>query len=208
MTSRRPSILSAETKASRPLRQDHLWPGLLARPPTGRGRRALRDRYRPIDSGLRGWLGPHGFNERPMDPSSELPLPLTDQELPTLLDDLEQRGLLDDTDRPRMGEFGRTPRQQARGRDHWPQFYTILMAGGGIKRGFVHGASDKIGAYPDQGCAARGHLRTFYELLGIDPETEIAASWAGRSRFEGRRSRGDGVALYGFWLKAGATERA
>jgi uncharacterized protein (DUF1501 family) len=92
-----------------------------------------------------------------------------------LLEDLEERGLLDETLVIWMGEFGRTPRiNKLAGRDHWPQCYSVLLAGGGIKRGHVHGASDKIGAYPDQGLVRIEDISaTFYELLGIDPEIEI-----------------------------------
>ena len=76
-------------------------------------------------------------------------LPITDQTVPALLQDLEQRGLLDETLVVWMGEFGRTPKINSQtSRDHWPQCYTTLLAGGGVKRGFVYGASDKNGAYP------------------------------------------------------------
>ncbi len=122
-----------------------------------------------------GW-DTHGFNDKPMDPVlKNYLLPITDQTLPTLLEDLEDRGMLDDTLVLWMGEFGRTPRiNKLAGRDHWPQCYSLLMAGGGIKRGYVHGASDRIGAYPDQGlCRPEDISATMYHLLGINPETEI-----------------------------------
>src|SRR5262249_17937737 len=92
-----------------------------------------------------------------------------------LLEDLDQRGLLNDTLVLWMGEFGRTPRiNSLAGRDHWPQCYTILMAGGGIKRGTVYGASDKTGAYPAHRMVRIEDISaTFYGLLGIDPETEV-----------------------------------
>jgi uncharacterized protein (DUF1501 family) len=72
-------------------------------------------------------------------------------------------------------EFGRTPKiNSMAGRDHWPQCYTALLAGGGVKRGHVHGASDKIGAYPLQDPVRPDDLAaTMFELLGIDPATEI-----------------------------------
>ena len=69
--------------------------------------------------------------------------------LPALLEDLDGRGLLDSTLVVWMGEFGRTPRiNDKAGRDHWPRCYTALLAGGGVKRGFAYGASDRHGAYP------------------------------------------------------------
>src|SRR5205823_5931658 len=76
-------------------------------------------------------------------------LPSADQGLSALLDDLDQRGLLDTTLVIALGEFGRTPRiNKDGGRDHWPDCYTVLLAGGGVEGGAVYGASDRIGAYP------------------------------------------------------------
>ena len=74
-----------------------------------------------------------------------------------------------------MGEFGRTPKiNPAGGRDHWPQCWTVSMAGGGIKGGQVVGASDEIGAYPqdrpDPGRRDRGHR---LHGLGIKLDTEL-----------------------------------
>jgi uncharacterized protein (DUF1501 family) len=102
-------------------------------------------------------------------------LPLTDQTLPTLLDDLDARGLLDTTLVVWMGEFGRTPRiNNLAGRDHWPQCYTALLAGGGIQRGCVYGSSDKIGAFPATAPVRPEDLSaTMFHLLGIDPKSEV-----------------------------------
>ncbi len=66
-----------------------------------------------------------------------------------LLDDLSERGLLDETLVIWMGDFGRTPKINGdAGRDHWPQCYSAVLAGGGIRGGQVIGASDKSGAVP------------------------------------------------------------
>jgi hypothetical protein len=122
-----------------------------------------------------GW-DTHGFNNKPMVPVlKNYLLPITDQVLPTLLDDLDQRGLLDETLVVWMGEFGRTPKiNQNAGRDHWPQCYTALLAGGGVKRGFVFGSSDKSGAYPASDAVKPDDLAaTMFYLLGIDPHTEV-----------------------------------
>ena len=102
-------------------------------------------------------------------------LPHTDQTLPTLLDDLDDRGLLDETLVVWVGEFGRTPKiNNMAGRDHWPQCYTALLAGGGVKRGHVHGASDKTGAYPASDSTRPEDLSaTMFHLLGVDPKTEV-----------------------------------
>ncbi len=122
-----------------------------------------------------GW-DTHGFNNTRMYPIVEkYHLPITEQTLPTLLNDLETRGLLDTTLVVWMGEFGRTPRiNDNASRDHWPQCYTALLAGAGIKRGFVYGASDKNGAYPSENPVRPDDLAaTIYHLLGIDPHTEV-----------------------------------
>jgi hypothetical protein len=124
----------------------------------------------------RGGWDTHGFNNTHMYPIVEkYHLPITDQTLPTFLLDLDSRGLLDETLVVWMGEFGRTPRINSQtSRDHWPQCYTTLLAGGGVKRGFVYGASDKNGAYPAKDPVRPDDLAaTMYYLLGIDPETEV-----------------------------------
>jgi len=122
-----------------------------------------------------GW-DTHGFNNTRMYPIVEkYHLPITEQTLPTLLIDLEERGLLKDTLVVWMGEFGRTPKiNENASRDHWPQCYTALLAGGGVKRGFVYGASDKTASYPAENPVRPDDIAaTIYYLLGIDPATEV-----------------------------------
>jgi hypothetical protein len=122
-----------------------------------------------------GW-DTHGFNNNPMYPVlNNYLLPITDQTLPALLEDLDSRGLLEDTLVAWMGEFGRSPRiNNIAGRDHWPQCYTALLAGGGVKRGFVYGSSDRLGAYPSTNAVRPEDLTaTLYHLLGIDTHTEV-----------------------------------
>jgi len=124
-----------------------------------------------------GW-DTHGFNNTRMYPIIEkYHLPLTDRTLPTFLDDLDAHGLLDTTLVVWMGEFGRTPKiNENASRDHWPQCYTTLLAGGGVKRGYIHGASDKNGMYPAENPVRPDDLSaTIYYLLGIDPHTEVRA---------------------------------
>ncbi len=75
-----------------------------------------------------------------------------------------------------MGEFGRTPRINARaGRDHWERCYSVMLSGGGIRPGHVHGRSDRIGAYPVQGrvFTPADIAATVYQCLGIDPHAEV-----------------------------------
>ncbi len=122
-----------------------------------------------------GW-DTHGFNNTRMFPIIEkYHLPITNQVLPTFLSDLDERGLLDETLVVWVGEFGRTPKMNANvSRDHWPGCYTALLAGGGLKRGYVHGASDKNGTYPARDPVKPDDLAaTMFYLLGIDPLTEV-----------------------------------
>ncbi len=102
-------------------------------------------------------------------------LPLADQSLAALIEDLDERGLLDSTLVVAMGEFGRTPRINGDGgRDHWPDCYTVLLAGGGVQGGYVHGASDQHGAYPALDPVTPADLAaTIFWRFGIDPRTEI-----------------------------------
>jgi hypothetical protein len=96
-------------------------------------------------------------------------LPKLNAGLAGLIADLDQRGLLKDTLVVAMGEFGRTPRVKPDGgRDHWPQCYSLLMAGGGVHGGLVHGRSDKIAAYPaSDPVEAREIIMTILTLLGV-----------------------------------------
>jgi hypothetical protein len=127
-----------------------------------------------------GW-DTHGFDNTRMFPIEKYHLPTTERTLPTLLTDLDERGLLDETLVVWMGEFGRTPNINKNvSRDHWPHCYTVLMAGGGVKRGFVYGASDKQGAYPAENPVRPDDIAaTIYHLLGIDPHSEVKTA-AGR----------------------------
>ena len=122
-----------------------------------------------------GW-DTHGFNNTRMFPIVEkYHLPITNQTLPVFLNDLEDRGLLDTTLVVWMGEFGRTPKVNSNiSRDHWPQCYTVLLAGGGVKRGFVHGASDSKGEFPAEKPVRPDDLAaTIYHLFGIAPHSEV-----------------------------------
>ena len=122
-----------------------------------------------------GW-DTHGFDNTRMFPIIEKRhLPITEQTLPTLILDLERRGMLDDTLVVWMGEFGRTPKINKNiSRDHWPQCYTTLLAGGGTKAGYVYGASDETGAKPiTKPTSPEDLAATIYHLMGIDPRALI-----------------------------------
>jgi hypothetical protein len=141
---------------------------LLARRLVEAGVRFVTVYYSP---GIVGW-DTHQQNFKLL---SEKLLPATEQTVPSLIEDLESRGLLDETLVVWTGEFGRTPKiNKDAGRDHWPQCYTLLMAGGGLKRGFVYGASDSAAAYPkDDPCSPDDIAATMFYCLGIDPATEL-----------------------------------
>ncbi|QDU25994.1 hypothetical protein ETAA8_10660 [Anatilimnocola aggregata] len=122
-----------------------------------------------------GW-DTHGFDGTRMYPIVEkYHFPRMEETFPTLLDDLSERGLLDDTLVVWMGEFGRTPKINANAsRDHWPNCYSVVLAGGGVKRGFIYGKSDDKGQYPDEHPVKPEDLAaTIYYLLGIDPNSEV-----------------------------------
>lgn len=102
-------------------------------------------------------------------------LPQLDAALSSLLGDLVERGLFERTLVIVMGEFGRTPKVNgAAGRDHWNFCYSVLLAGGGLKPGFVHGASDKIGGLPASNPTTPAEIvATAYAALGLPAETEF-----------------------------------
>ena len=101
--------------------------------------------------------------------------PMFDNAYSSLLEDLHDRGLLDTTAVVATGEFGRTPKiNPAGGRDHWPQCWTMVMAGGGIKGGRVVGSSDEIGAAPqDRPVTPAEVAATIYQALGISLEIDL-----------------------------------
>lgn len=110
-------------------------------------------------------------------------MPPADQAFSALIDDLKDRGLFDETLVVWTGEFGRTPKVGQRnsnagagadGRDHWPNCFTSVLAGGGIKGGQVYGASDQHAAYPASNAVQPVDLAaTVYELLGVPPGLEL-----------------------------------
>jgi len=99
-------------------------------------------------------------------------MPPADKGFAALLDDLDARGMLDETLVLWVGEFGRSPRIESGGRQHWPRCYSAVLAGGGVRGGSIYGSSDKIGAYPSENPVSPADLTaTMYHALGIDPET-------------------------------------
>ena len=110
-------------------------------------------------------------------------MPPADQAFSALLDDLRDRGLLDETLVIWTGEFGRTPKIGQRnsdagagadGRDHWPNCFTSVLAGGGVRGGQVYGSSDQHAAYPASNAVNPVDLAaTVYELLGVPADLEL-----------------------------------
>ena len=102
-------------------------------------------------------------------------LPPCDMAFSALVEDLHARGLLDSTLIVMLGEFGRTPKiNGAGGRDHWPDCYSVVLAGGGVSGGAIYGASDKLGAYPAQFPVTPGDLAaTIFWRFGLDLSTEL-----------------------------------
>ena len=101
-------------------------------------------------------------------------VPELDRILHCLITDIEERGLLDSTLVIAMGEFGRTPWLNAsRGRDHYPNAWSLMMTGCGLKRGVVVGATDVDGVDPDGRSFNEQNLfATMFKALGIDPYAE------------------------------------
>lgn len=104
-------------------------------------------------------------------------MPNFDKALAALIRDLDQRGMLDSTMVLVTTEFGRTPKiNGTAGRDHWPRVFNVVMAGGGIKRGNVHGASDPTGGEPDSDpLTVEDFAATVYHQLGINHEKDLLA---------------------------------
>jgi hypothetical protein len=101
--------------------------------------------------------------------------PPYDQAFDALMTDLEQTGKLEETLVVVAAEFGRSPRitRSNGGREHWPQCYSVLFAGGGIRGGQVYGRSDRNAAFPAANPVTPADFTaTIYHCLGIDPHAE------------------------------------
>jgi uncharacterized protein (DUF1501 family) len=111
-------------------------------------------------------------------------LPRLDEALSALLVDLEERGRLEKTLVVIMGEFGRTPRiinGEFPGRQHWPQCYSAMLAGGGIRGGVVYGASDKIAAYvKDRPVRPQDLGATIFHALGVPLDRRLGKDGVSR----------------------------
>lgn len=153
---------------------------------------AVRDRYgrtrigqslllarRLVEAGVR-FVSYNAFNQEwdthgGLEGRYKQIVPPMDQAFAALVSDLEERGLLAKTLVVNTGEFGRTPIiNKDRGRDHWPNAYSTVLAGGGVAQGRVYGASDKRGAFvATDPVSPADLLATLWRQLGIAPDTEL-----------------------------------
>lgn len=127
----------------------------------------------------------HANREGSIEYLSQKYLPVFDKALAVFLEDLNERGLLDTTTVIVWGEFGRTPRINAKGgRDHWPGTQSVLLAGGGVRGGHVVGKTDRFGGVPlDRPVHVQEIFATLFNNLGIDTQTTQITDLSGRPRF-------------------------
>jgi Protein of unknown function (DUF1501) len=146
--------------------------------PSAVGERLLLAR-RMVEAGVRfvtvnygSWDSHVGIKE-----ISQEQMPALDHAITGLITDLDQRGLLDSTLVMVTTEFGRTPKiNKDNGRDHWARVYSMLLAGGGITRGQIYGASDATAAEPARDeVKLEDYLATVYNQIGIDANEELMA---------------------------------
>ena len=128
----------------------------------------------PTDTDVYGWDTHNDI----FDALKDRLLPRFDESFSALIEDLDQRGLLEETLVVCMGEFGRAPRVALEpkfagatpGRKHWATVYSIVVAGAGVKRGAIVGASDRLGAEPvTERYGPWDIAATMFHSLGIDP---------------------------------------
>lgn len=104
-------------------------------------------------------------------------MPSFDQAFAQLINDLDARGRLNDTLVMVSSEFGRTPKMNnTAGRDHWPKVFSVVLAGGGIKRGITYGTSNATASEPeDDPVTVQDLFATIYHTLGIVSDKELMA---------------------------------
>ncbi|MEQ1850050.1 MAG: DUF1501 domain-containing protein [Chthoniobacteraceae bacterium] len=142
------------------------------------GQRMLMAR-RLVESGVRlvsltygGWDMHAGISN-----GMQRTLPNFDKAYAALIRDLDRRGMLDKTLVMVSSEFGRTPKiNKDAGRDHWPKVFSVAFAGGGFKRGYIHGSSDPTGSEPaEDALGVEDMACTVYRCLGINADKRLMA---------------------------------
>ncbi|MCA9174808.1 MAG: DUF1501 domain-containing protein [Planctomycetales bacterium] len=149
-----------------------------------RARRLIEAGVRCVTLAFGAWDW-HSNREGTIEYLSRKYLPVFDHTLSVFLQDLDERGLLDRTAVVVWGEFGRTPRINAKGgRDHWPGTQSVLLAGGGIRGGRVIGQTDSIGGVPvERPVHLQEVFATLYHTLGIDVRNVKIPDLNGRPRY-------------------------
>ncbi len=137
-------------------------------------RRLVEAGVRFVTIGFGGW----DTHQKNFSSLKEELLPRFDKTFSALIEDLADRGLLDRTIVYCAGEFGRTPKiNKDAGRDHWARSSSVLLAGGGFKKGYVHGATDAECAVPvSDPCTPDDVSATIFHALGVDPHQELLTS--------------------------------
>jgi hypothetical protein len=155
----------------------------------GKGGSAVLTARRLIQAGVRvittnafGSWDTHGNNFKTLGDRN---LPGLDQAMSALIEDLDSQGMLDDVSIVMWGEFGRTPRVNARaGRDHWPRLAMAFMAGGGIRGGQAVGASNRKAEVAESRPVDYQEVHaTLYHNMGIDLQTTQFVDPAGRPQY-------------------------
>ena len=142
-------------------------------------RRLVETGVRFVEVATEGW-DMHNNLQSEMEDLS----PPFDQAFAALISDLDDRGMLDSTLVVLATEFGRKPQYSGNGRGHYPICYSSVLAGGGVKRGFVYGASDKAGAYPDKPVTVNDLHATIGWAAGLPLKKEVLSP-SGRPFFVG-----------------------
>ncbi|MGC1274818.1 MAG: DUF1501 domain-containing protein [Planctomycetaceae bacterium] len=153
---------------------------LLARRLVEAGTRVVEVNWPKVaNSDNHSWDVHTGLSKRMKDQAA----PMLDAGLSGLITDLDRRGLLDETLVVAVGEFGRSPKRGLStsgnqnsddGRDHWPYCYTAVIAGAGIKKGYVHGESDATASAPKSNPVHPGELlATIYHAVGLNPRRMV-----------------------------------
>jgi len=134
-------------------------------------RRLVQAGVRFVTIGMGGW----DTHQKTFEAHKQRLMPGLDSGLAALIADLDANGLLDSTIVMCAGEFGRTPKvNKNAGRDHWARSMACVLAGGGFKKGFAYGATDKEGMAPDRdGCTPDDIAATIFTQLGIPHTTEL-----------------------------------
>jgi uncharacterized protein (DUF1501 family) len=134
-------------------------------------RRLVETGVRYVEVATDGW-DMHNNLQSDMEDLS----PSFDQAYAALISDLDQRGMLDSTLVVLATEFGRKPQYSGNGRGHYPICFCSVLAGGGVKRGYVYGSSDKEGAYPDNPVTVHDLHATIGWAAGLPLKKEVISS--------------------------------